>query len=313
MHISHMTYTGVVAGAEPRQPTLQRVDAVEDFLSDHVEKFLASTKAPEATPPGRIKTSEASRLFRHLHTGTDEEFLAAAHELARRLIERMNKVTREGLLVALRAETKTDGRVAGLLKLEVVSPNGAVLQRDTAGQMILEAVQDMLDRPGKLQKGALATSTLPDDEIYCGDQLHRHARYFPEAFDVQVYARPVVAVKAFFDVVFETTPELFTDIAIAFHSVSSGPVRTVLADLADKVPTLSSAHQALIAEQLAAQARPVASLDTGRAVKETYKIEDVTVTGPVPEMRRLVDVCERPEGGWRLTIDSADEPIPIRQ
>jgi hypothetical protein len=78
--------------------------------------------------------------------------------------------TSPGLLVCLPAHDNDD-RYGGLLKLQVVAPNAAVLGELASGKVKLSAVRDLLDKPGDLQKGAICTSWLADDRILVGDQL----------------------------------------------------------------------------------------------------------------------------------------------
>lgn len=284
------------------------------FLGGHVNSLFTMAKAQDATAPGRFTHRDAQRLFRELHTGSDDEFLAAAGALTKRLVGRMNRATAEGLLVCLRAETATDGRVAGALKLQVVAPNAAVLQALDSGDVVLTSVKDLLDSPGDLQKGALVASSLPDGQVLCGDRVTHIARYFPEAFDIQIFCRPSVAAKAFFDAVEEFAGSLIPEVAAAWPTLRPGSPREVLAELGHKVPGLTATLRADIAERLETAARPVARLDTARVIKETYQAGQITISGPVEEMRRHVRVAPRPDGdGWRVTVDSADRPAPGHQ
>jgi hypothetical protein len=315
LNITHMTYAKVAANTSPRLPELRSTDVgITDFLDDHIRELIAMTRKPSATPPGRFTRPESQTLFRQLHTGSDDEFLASADALTKRLISRMNKATAEGLLICLRAETGKEGLVAGVLKLQVVAPNAAVLDALDSGEVVLTAVKDLLEKPGDLQKGALVTSELPHDEVLCGDRVTHIARYFPEAFDIQIFSRPTEAVRAFFDAVdAHAEGSLVAEVAEAWATVQPGPVRQVLNELGRKVPQLTSQLQADIAERLEVAPRPVADLDTARTVKETYNIGGITVSGPIDEMRRHVHRLEKPDGGWQLIIESTGRPTPNHQ
>lgn len=307
-----MTYSRVAADATPRFPHFRPIEGgVMGFLGGHVNSLFTMAKAPDATPPGRFTHPDARRLFRELHTGSDAEFLAAADTLTKRLVGRMNRTTAEGLLVCLRAESATNGRVAGALKLQVVAPNAAVLRALDSGDVVLTAVKDLLDSPGDLQKGALVASSLPDGEVLCGDRVTHIARYFPEAFDIQIFCRPSVAAKAFFDAVQECAESLISEVAAAWPTLRPGSPPEVLAELGQKVPGLTETLRAAIAERLETAPRPVARLDTTRVIKETYQAGQITISGPVEEMRRHVRVVAQPDGaGWQVTVDSADRPGP---
>ncbi|MEV4898304.1 hypothetical protein AB0K48_54130 [Nonomuraea sp. NPDC055795] len=308
MEITQMTYALVKEGAEVLAPRVQPVHEVADFLSDHVKKLLEKARATDAPPAGRFYKPEQQGCFRSLHEGTTQEFLDAYHRLATDLVRSMNKATALGLLVALRVNTDTDGVVAGVLKLEILAPNGAALLEGDDGEVTLAAVQDMLDRPGKLQKSALVTSRLPEERVHCGDQLHTQAKYFPDALGIKVHPRPRAAMKAFFDIVWAVEPGLTAPVAEAITACTPGPVAQVLAELGDKVPECTSPVQAEIAERLAEQAMPVAELDPRREVRGTYRIGDITISGPIAEMGQRVQVSAEADGRWRLTIDSDVEP-----
>jgi hypothetical protein len=316
VNITHLTYARVATDATPGLPRFRpRGDGVQGFLGDHVNSLFAMAKRQDAQPPGRFVSDEARRLFRDLHAGSASDFLTAAYALTRRLIDEMNGTTAEGLLVCLRADTPAGGRVAGVLKLEVVTPNGAVLRELDSGETVLAAVKDLLDSPGKLHKGALITSWLPDGEVLCGDRVaHAFALYFPKAFDIRIHCRPSVATKAFFDAVAEFAEPVVAEVAAAWPAIRPGSPREVLAELGQKIPGLTASLQADIAERLETAARPVAHLDTTRVVKETYQAGEITVFGPIDEMRRRMHVAAAPDGiGWRITVDSPDRPLPTHQ
>jgi hypothetical protein len=93
----------------------------------------------------------------------------------------------------------------------------------------------------------------------------------------------------------------------------------VLAELSQKVPDLTASLRADIAERLETAARPVARLDTTRTVRETYQAGEITISGPIDEIRRRVRVAAigtsagADGAGWRLTVDSAERPVPGHQ
>ncbi|HEX6468178.1 MAG TPA: hypothetical protein VF069_03710 [Streptosporangiaceae bacterium] len=319
MKITHLTYARVAPDATPDPPRPRpKGDGVEKFLGDHIESLFAMAKKPDAPPPGRIDGEEARRLFRDLHAGSASDFLTAAYALTLRLIGRMNGATAEGLLVCLRADTPEHGRVAGVLKLEVVTPNGAVLRELDSGETVLAAVTDLLDSPGKLHKGALVTSGLADGQVICGDRLAQAALYFPKAFDIRTFCRPSDATKAFFDALEEcagpVAAEVVPEVAAAWPAVQPGSPDEVLAELAQKVPGLTASLRADIAERLRNAARPVARLDTRRTVKETYQAGAITVSGPIDEMRRRVRRVPIGGGpGWQIIVDSPERPVTAHQ
>ena len=306
-----MTYARVATGASSAAPVLRPVEAgIAAFLGDHIESLFAMARKPDATPPGRFIRPEAATLFRDLHTGTDQEFTDSAAKLTSLLIGRMNGTTAEGLLICLRAETGAAGRVAGALKLHVDAPNGAVLEALDSGEVVLAAVKDMMEKPGDLQKAALVASSFPDGQVLCGDRLTHAARYFPRAFDIQIFSRPSEAVRAFFDAVAAHAAPLLTQVAEAWATLQPGPPRQVLTELGGKIPDLTPQIQADIAEMLENAPRPAARLETTRRVTEAYRVGDITVSGPIDAMRQDVRVTEQMGIGWQIIVEAKEKPLP---
>lgn len=306
-----MTLTKVAHDVVSAPPELREVDAgINAFLGDHILGLREMT-SKRKTPPGKFTDPEAERLFRDLFTGPDADFLAAADSLTKRLIGKMDGRAAKGLLICLRAHDDQE-RYGGVLKLQVVAPNAAVLEELTSGEVKLSAVRDLLDKPGDLQKGALSTSWLAGDRIMVGDQLGQDAAYFPEAFAIKIYARPTSAVADLFAALDEVAPKLAAPVATALPAVSSGDATTVLAALGEKVPELTPGIQATVVDALENQTRPVAHIDTSRAASETIRAGEIKITGPISQMRQYVRIEEKgsaPDSeGWTILIDSLRQP-----
>jgi hypothetical protein len=311
VRITHMTLAKVAHDAVSASPELREVDrGINAFLGDHIVGLREMTSKRKTTP-GKFTDIEAKRLFRDLFTGPDTNFLDAADNLTKRLIAKMDARTAKGLLICLRAYDDQEC-YGGVLKLQVVAPNAAVLEELASGAVKLSAVRDLLDKPGDLQKGALSTSWLAEDRIMVGDQLGQDSAYFPEAFAIRVYARPATAVADLFAVLDKVAPKLAAPVAAALPAVSSGDPTTVLAALGEKIPELTPGIQSRIVDTLENQARPVARIDTSRPATETIRAGDIKITGPVQEMRRQVRIVQQADaletGGWTVIIDSLRQP-----
>jgi hypothetical protein len=308
MNVRHITYIRVDVGLAPKPSEPQQIEPqVEGFLSAHVEDLIDKATKDDATPPALFTDPEAEELFRRLHIGTEAEFLDSADQLAARLIAQMSKRTAEGLLVALRAE-HASGVVAGLLKLQVVAEQGAVLRRLESGQLQLSAVKDLLDKPGDLQKGALVTTSLPAGRLYCADRKDNAAKYFPDAFGIRIFAKPSAATKMFFDAAQRLVPDLVAPIAQCWSDLQPGSVGDVISELGDAIPDLTPQLQEELIEALETAARPVLRLDTTRRVKEIYKAGGITISGPIEEMRQKVSVEHIATDLWQVVVRSDSEP-----
>jgi hypothetical protein len=306
-----MTLTKAAHDAVPVRPEFRDIDdGINAFLGDHI-KGLREMTSKRKTPPGKFTDPEAQGYFRDLFTGSDEAFLGAAGTLTKRLIAKMDRRTANGLLICLRAHDDQD-RYGGVLKLQVVAPNAAVLEELASGEVKLSAVRDLLDKPGDLQKGALSTSRLAENRIMVGDQLGQEAAYFPEAFGIKIYARPLQGVPDLFAALDQIAPRLAAPVADALPAVPSGEPAAVLAELGEKVPELTPGIQANVAELLEHQGRPIAHIDTSRLATETIKVGDIKITGPVSQMRQNVRIeqsLDELQGErWTVIIDSRDEP-----
>lgn len=316
MDISHLVYSHVAVGRRPKRQSLQPYDpGVNAFLSDHIRALLDMADKPDATPPGRFLSKQATVLFRNLHTGSDEEFLAAAHDLTVRLIAHMDGRSAAGLLVCLRTKPEPRGSVAGALKLQVDAPNAAILRQLESGEVVLTAVKDMLEKPGDLQKGALVTSWHAEGDVVCGDKLAQAARYFPEAFEIRIFSRPSASTRAFFDAVELHARGLTNQVAEIWPTLEPGPLRRVLAQIGAKLPDFTTQIQDRVERTLSAAPRPVARLDTQREVTETYKAGDIRVSGPITAMRQLVTLIAPADRAlqpnWQIVVESHDEPVRI--
>lgn len=309
MDITHMTYALVREGIRVPDPQLQPIDPVLRFLSAHITKLLEAEARTDSPPPGFFHSTERQSDFRHLHSGTDEEFLASYRVLAQELVNVMNRSTKEGLLVGIRAVTESYGVVAGVLKLQIVVPNGAALLTNEDGTVVrLEAIQDLVNEPGNLQKGALVTSHLPEERVHCRDTSNTTAKYFPAAFGIKVHPRPREAMAALFDAAWQVVPQATAQIAEAVQTCSAGTVHEVLAEVATKVPDLTEAVQAEIVERLSVLPLPVIELDPKRIVKGAYKVGEILISGPLAAIEGDVTVDLLPDGRWRLTLYSDSKP-----
>ncbi|MFC7384725.1 hypothetical protein [Sphaerisporangium rhizosphaerae] len=309
--ITHMTYARVAPGAATRRPQLQAVESeVEKFLNDHIASLWRMAAKPDAPPPGVFMDLEAQVLFRHLYLGDDEDFLKSVDLLTKRLVERMNGRTSAGLLLCLRAEAATQ-RIAGVLKLQVVAPNGATLEELESGEVKLSAITNVLDKPGDLQKGALVAAGLPDGQVLCGDRLTNQAGYFPQAFGIQVFSRPSVGTGVLFDALADCADDLPGKVAPVLHRVERGAPAEVLEALGHLVPELDEDVQSEVLSLMDRASRPVAVIDTSREVTSKILAGDITISGP-PRAIDQVRIEGSSTNGWRIVIHTPDEPVRKR-
>jgi hypothetical protein len=307
VEISRVAYGRVAAGVVPSAPVLREInDGVNAFLADHIRALKEMTES-RRTQAGSFTDPSAQDLFRSLLYDEEPGFLAAADTLTKRLFAAMDHRTKPGLLICVSA-TDESNVIAGVLKLEVAAKHGAVLERLDTGEEVLSAVTDMLDRPGDLQKGALVSSGLADNQVMTGDRLIPDAAYFPNAFGIQIYSRPSQGAGQLLDVVAEAEPDLAPAVAASLPSIPSGGVHDVLAALGQQVPGLTRDVQATVADALAHRPRPVGMVDTSKTSTMRIKIGDITISGPTASMLRNTRVQGPAVQGWQVVVAGTEEP-----
>ena len=260
------------------------------------------------SPLAYFSDDECETLFTHLNHGTDEEFLSSATTLAQRLVGRMDRRSRPGLLACLRAVDGSDSWAA-VLKLEVVAANAAVLRLIESGEMVLAGAKDVLNAPGDLQKGAVVNDPRPGSSVIIGDKLVTQAAYFPAALGITTQQRPKDAVVDVITALAGVDPQIAQAAVKALPDAQSGPVESVLEEVSEAVPSLTPAVREVVVSSLRNRPRPVETVDTSVVVKTRIRAGGVTIILPATDFEDLVDIQERPEGGWRITIIVDDRPM----
>lgn len=305
--ISLMTYTRVAHDATPGEMTPRaHDDGVDRFLLDHVGALLQSAAQGDA-PLAEFRDPTAQRLFEELRAGSATQFYAAARTLALRLISSMDRRAAPGLLVCIRTADGTELSGA-TLKLEVVTPNAAVLEALESGEEVLSAATNVLDAPGDLQKGAVVADPRHDSQVVLGDRLARDALYFPAAFGIQTTQRAADTAADLINSIHLHAPDSAPQAAAALPELHSGPVGDVLQELSQQVPGLDEQARADVETDLRSRPRPVNAVQTSGSVRTFIQGEGITVSGSAAAMGRVV-VERDPEGdGWRVVIPLTQQP-----
>ncbi len=203
MAITLVSYTYVEAGGAPPQIRERTTSsAVRSYLDAHVDALIGKA-ATDSLSPAAFRSDGGRARFGQLSTGTKAQFLASSQGLADQVYSRMDQRTTRGFFVTLR---RSGPALGAALKLDVHDAAAAALRRDSAGEPTLEAVQDLLDIPGELQKGAVVPDGRPGSEVIIGDKLVKASLYFLDALDVQQHAAAGPATVDFLRVVQEVAP-----------------------------------------------------------------------------------------------------------
>ncbi len=306
MQITHMTYTRVAHGVTPPQLIPRAHTAgVDKFLFDHYGALR--TKAQKSdSPMAFFFDSSAKDLFTALQTGSDPDFFAAAHTVAARLIGEMDGRMEPGLLICLRI-VDGDTTSAAVLKLEVVTPNSAVLDKLDSGEEVLEAVTNVLDAPGELQKGAVIDDVRDGSDVIVGDKLTKDALYFPRALGIRTEARARDGAAELVSAVSNRLPSITARVVEALPTVEKSTPAEVLQAISTDVPELTEQVRTEITSVLEQQPRPVRRVDPKAPLKRVVRAGGITIQGSVSAMRSIGwDIM--PDGRWRITIDVPEEP-----
>lgn len=247
-----------------------------------------------------------------LRSGDDAAFLAAANELALQLTDEMNHVgnAAPGLLVCTTLK-EGSATMAAVLKLEVVSNEGAVLRRLESGEETLAAVTNVLDRPGDLQKGLVFPDARPNSDAVVGDKAsQQEARYFLRSVGVTLQSRPGSSAPALVVAIGKRASRAVADAVVEkLPSLTDGSPEQVLTQLREAGITISEPVVQEVVTDLARADRPVPVVTVSAPVKGKIRAGGLTISGPASDVRS-VTWKQDPQGGWMITIHTDTEPVP---
>ncbi len=164
MSILFVTYTYIEPTGDIPTCVPESVSSgVERYLLDHVASLLK--RVPDgSSPPARFQSADGKERFQALLEGSESECLQAAEQLAQRVYKEMDKRSKPGFFVALRSDEEQRIRAA-VLKLDIQTKSAAAMSRTGKGRLRLEAVKDLLEVPGQLQKGAVFRDDRPASDV----------------------------------------------------------------------------------------------------------------------------------------------------
>lgn len=307
MRIIKVTYAKVAHQQAVHQLTLRPHDAgVDAFLIDHIRELQSKTRGNVA-PLARFTSEAAHDLFKSLQSGTDEEFLNAAHSLTANLVGEMDGRAATGLFVCVRVVEHDGAMSAAALKLQVVTEHAAKLEQVESGELTLAAVRDVLDAPGDLQKGAVIDDPRAGSDVIIGDRLAQDAAYFPRALGIRTEQRAVDTAANLITAVAAHDQGVARTLITVLPQIPPGPTGEVLEQASARVPELTKDVIADVTATLARLPRPVNRVDTAAPVRTQIIADGVTVNfGPAAAQRVRVERDQME--GWRVVILSDAEP-----
>ncbi|HEX8647959.1 MAG TPA: hypothetical protein VF715_13785 [Thermoleophilaceae bacterium] len=277
MSVSNVSRTGPVPTCTDQSPP----SMVEQFLEEHVDK-LRSKAAEDGTGPASFDGSHGKADFQALLTGSKADFMKAAQHLATELHTAMGKTgnAADGTFVVLRLD---GGSTAAVLKLQVISPHGGYLD----AQQQIQAIENLLDVPGGLQKGAVVPDPRKDSDVIVGDKLGADASlYFLQALGVRQHQTASAGALSLMRIASEVMPGKHAEIAQAVAAAQNQPVKTLI----DKLePT--AAERVQLSRRLNEERRPIVKVDsTGVRLTRTLSGDGIEIKGPVTEMDKRVKI-----------------------
>jgi hypothetical protein len=297
-----VSYAYVAPKGTPPSMSMRNVTiGVANYLEAHVTKMLGRS-ASGSLPPAVFRSESARQRFIHLQAGTQQDFLVASQELADRLYRAMDDRSKRGFFVTIRQSNPMHGAA---LKLDVSDEAAAALRLDTAGQPTLEEIENLLDIPGALQKGAVAPDAGPGSDVAVGDKLYDTSLYFLAALDVEQRAAPGRATSDFLGIIHKVAPSKVAAAAVAVEHESRVSIDDFFSRHAD---LLTSAEQTEVVQRSRSRPRPIGDIDPeSYIVREEIEADGITIRGRAAAIRDKVRITARP-GGYRIQIDVDEQP-----
>lgn len=302
MAITIVSYAYVEPSGSPPQMKEQPTSAeVRTYLDAHVDALVGKARTGSLSP-AVLRSKDARKRIGSLKAGAKQQFLTASQDLADRLYSRMDQRARRGFFITLRRSGPALGAV---LKLDVRDAAAAALRLDTTGEPTLEAVQDLLDIPGELQKGAVVPDARMDSEVIVGDKLAVTSMYFLEALDAEQHAAAGPATADLLRVIQDVAPAK----AAATAAVLEQETRTSLVDFFGRhEDLLDEEERSEVLDRVRVRRRPIDAVDPASYVlREQIEADGIVIRGRASTIRDKVEVSARP-GGFRIQIDVDEEP-----
>jgi hypothetical protein len=286
--------------------TMAQLDAADaDFLARHVTK-LGEAAGEEGALLSRFhQGSGVPTLLKSLRTVLDQEFIEISGGLATRLHESMKQSTKPGpgvLAIIASGEEGDMPAVSSVLKLDAI-PELARFLLD-AGQVRLSVVRDLLPAPGDLQKGISMPDGRGTSDAIVIDRNQSAARYFFNAFELQVSHTPGESEKALGDAIVRGVPREQRGEAMEFVAGLSGPADKVAAKVKKKYPEVQVDRKELGAQgELGGYIRP------NKVARHLTRFRGDGITVEVPHER--LDRIQGPQqvgGGWEIRIRFSAKP-----
>jgi|GEM_PF-3970830 len=287
------------------QPTCRKQDLsdlVAEFLESHVADLVEKARG-ERAPAAGFADGNSRSIFDHLASKGGNAFVASATEAAQALQAGMDQRAKPGLFVALKRQEK-DGPAAAILKLDVVEEHAGRLAEEN-GRFVLRVVEDLVDRPGRLQKGAAVPDPRAGSDVIVAEKASgRASQYFLDAFGIRQMVKPAVGTVRVIEAVRRAAPKMRASIERKLEKSEATDAGELLGELEELVPKKEFAG---LRAGLTDGAQPVGEILPPPEVKRILEGEGVRIEGRVSDMRKVR--AKQLEGGdWKVEIAFKSEP-----
>lgn len=317
MRVEYLTYQEVRQGkvAEPAE-LREHSEDVDRFLSMHFDSIKNIVVKPTA-PSSYFAAPAAHELFERALKGSRKSFLESATQLTNQLSSRMNGRTPNGLLVVVRVKDAGNYTRVVVLKLQVATENAAIIREIGDGRVGLEAIHDVLDSPGNIQKAVIypGISNISQISVTEKSASIRTAGYFLDALGVSTTSRPDDAVVQLVQAVQERDEAEGTNVVAEVISmlpeIDETEPESLLAEVSGRSPGFAQMEADVRARVLNdSMPRPVVRFDATTGLKAVYVAGSITITGPAQDVERNVSVGESLTGeGWQIVVRSNERPV----
>lgn len=303
--IARVAYAYVQHGGRPPAMEVRTVDAdLRTYLGGHVEDLLRRATSTTA-PPARFVDAAAAERFTRLAAADDATFVAAAQELADRLLAEMDGRSKRGFLVAVQWRDDDGVTGAAALKLDVTDKPGAALGPPEHGTPTLEVVRDLLIELGKLQKGCVTPDARPGSDAVVGDRQTKASQYFLRAMGLQQHEPAGTATLELVRVIAEVAPDVERSAAVAI----AGSATTTAEDFFAEHPDLLTDEQRDdVLDRVRQRPRPIVDIaPEARILHRIVEVDGIVIRGPVTTIEERLRVEETTDG-IQIVIEVSERP-----
>lgn len=275
-----------------------------DFLMRHVTKLREEATAEGALLSRFHLGSGLPDLLDKLRLASPEEFVEVSASLALRLQGSMDQATnpKVGVLAVLASGEGDGAQVVSVLKLDAISEAASYRLED--GQVRMTALRDLLPAPGHLQKGISWPDPRDGSEAIVIDRNVVAAKYFFNAYELQVSSTSSQAERALSEAIFKTVPKPRRAEAVQYASTLSRQAEEVVAELRSRYPEIGT-DQAALGSGEAVGGFIRQSKVAGYRVR--YMADGIMVVVPWDRLGQLTGPRQA-GGGWEMAIRFTARP-----